>query len=170
MSSTYDDRLAKHYQVALDLYKKFPQLGLPSAAFRDISYNFFSDNNAKEKMLATRRTLACGVWKKHVTDSYYWLESQLGDGTTVTIMSRRNEVCEEIVTGTKTEEVEAMVCPECDGKVGSDGEGGMVCLVNGRADYYARPLKKKVTLVEVPKTDWVCAPVLEAKHDLAVTS
>lgn len=168
MSKAYDDQFAKHCQSAIDLYKKFPDLGMPHPEFSRIKYYFFGEN-PKEAMAAARRKLACGTWDKHVTESYYYLRSRLADGTPVELIGERGEVCEQIVTGTKSENQESMGCPECEGKVGSDGEGGMVCLVNGRSDYYARPLKKLVKLVEVPKTEWVCGSALETSKAKAVT-
>lgn len=169
MSSAYDEGVAAAMRESLAIFEQHPELGIMNASYSGLSM-FFHGDTAKTELDTARRTLALGTWEKQYTDDYLILRSKTASGVKVGLYADRDKVCEQVVTGKKTEEQESMVCPECDGNIVADGEGGMVCAVNGRKDYYARPLKKLVKLVEVDKTEWVCSPALETKHDLAVTS
>lgn len=167
-SSTYDAACAKACTLALTLYADHPELGFPYVQFRDISYHFYG-SEAKAELATTRRALSVGNWDKEVTDTRFILRSTI-NGVTVRLYAERDQVCEKVVTGTETIETEFKVCPACEGNVGSDGAGGMVCLVNGRSDYYAPALKSVIRTDQIDKVEWQCLPVLSAKIPAAVTA
>lgn len=169
MSWSYEEGVAAAMREALRLYDEHPEIGIFAASYGGLTM-FFNGDTAKADQTAARRALALGSWTKEYSENFMTLRATTAAGVKVQLLADRDQVCEEVVTGKKTVEEESMVCPECEGKVIPDGEGGMVCAVNGRKDYYARPLKKLVKLVEVDKTEWVCNPAVEASKVAAVTA
>jgi hypothetical protein len=169
LTHTYDDRMAAAARAALTLYAQHPDLGFPTISSTSVSYHYYGDT-AKTDLATTRRTLSAGTWAKRVTETHFILTSKLPDGVTLSLYAERDQVCERVVTGQETVETEAKVCPTCEGTIGPDGNGGLVCLTNGRTDYYAPPLKTVTRTDQVDKIEWQCLPVLAAPAREAVTA
>lgn len=167
-TTSYEEKCANALREGIKLYEAHPYLGCPTVTGSGVSYHFYGAD-AKEELAKARRVLSIGRWDKQVTEYKYILHAPLTEYVRISLFAERDQVCEKVVIGKETVEEEFKVCPVCEGNVGSDGAGGMVCLVNGRADYYAPPLKTILKTETIDKTDWVCAPVLSAPAKKAVT-
>jgi hypothetical protein len=165
----YEAKAANALREGIKLYDSLPELGCPTVCGTSVSYHFYGDD-AKEELAKARRMLTIGKWDKQVTETKYILTSRLTEHVKISLFAERDQVCEQVVTGQVEVEEEFKVCPACEGNVGSDGAGGMVCLVNGRTDYYAPPLKTVLKTELVDKTDWVCSPVLSGPALKSVAS
>lgn len=166
--SSYEAKCANALREGIKLYESHPDLGCPTVTGLSVSYHFYGAG-AKEELAKARRTLSVGKWDKEVTENRYILAARLTEDVKLRLYAERDQVCEKVVVGKEIIEEEFKVCPVCEGNVGSDGAGGMVCLVNGRSDYYAPPLKTITKTETIDKTDWVCSPVLSAPAKKSVT-
>jgi hypothetical protein len=111
---------------------------------------------------ATRAMAAGGRVAKHVDDDGTGLRAwRMFGGIALEVRVERSQVCERVVLGTETVEVEEDACPQCGAGLKALGhDGTMVCADGGEAHYRAAKPGKRFATAEREIVEWRCTPLL----------
>lgn len=85
-------------------------------------------------------------------------------GVALVAVADRREVCERVVIGTETVQVEEDACPKCSNALTIDGDGAMVCS-DDSSHYRAAQPGKRVATTEREIVKWECTSLLADRDE-----